>query len=433
MCRARSLSTSFLVTAALALGGAPTATVLAQDVVALTGARLIDGTGAPAIEQGTIVIRDGRIAAVGASNAVQIPNGARRVNVAGKTITPGIINAHGHLNYGNRDLPVRERLLSQLRLYADYGVTTVVVLGAGQGELDDIVQIRQQQARPGLNRARVYVAGTSIQREHDALNARARVNAYVDSGADIVKIHITGSSDDTPPAVYRELIDQAHQRGKPVAAHLFYLADAHGLLDANVDIIAHSVRDQDVDAALITKLKAQNVGYIPTLTRDLARFVYESTPDFFNDPFMLRNETFYGAEMAELREPANQREYRTSERQGDKVALAQGERNLKTLADAGVRIALGTDTGTNPGQWQGYFEHVEAEMMVAAGMTPAQVIRAATGDAALTVRLQNDIGTLRAGLWADLLVLDANPLEDIRALRAIDSVWIGGAPVARVD
>ena len=424
---------SFSLVAAIAFGGLTSNTALAQDVVALTGARLIDGTGAPAVEQGTIVIRDGRIAAVGASDDVDIPGGAQRVNLRGKTVVPGLINAHGHLNYGNQDLPRRERLLSQLRLYADYGVTTVVVLGAGQGDLDEIVRIRQSQAQPVLDRARVYVAGSSIQREHDPINARARVNAYADAGADIIKIHITGGADDTPPAVYRELIDQAHQRGRPVAAHLFYLADAHGLLDANVDIVAHSVRDQDVDALFITKMKAQNVGYIPTLTRDLARFVYESTPDFFEDPFMLRNEDFYGAAMAELREPAAQREFRTAERQGDKVALAQGQKNLKTLADAGVRIALGTDTGTNPGQWQGYFEHLEAEMMVEAGMTPAQVIRAATGDAALTVGLQTVTGTLQPGLWADLVVLDANPLENIRALREIDSVWIGGAPISRPD
>lgn len=432
MKQARGLSFSLL--AAVALGGLSSNTALAQNVVALTGARLIDGTGAPAVEQGTIVIRDGRIAAIGASDDVDIPGGAQRVNLSGKTLVPGLINAHGHLNYGNQDLPRRERLLSQLRLYADYGVTAVVVLGAGQGDLDEIVRIRQSQAQPGLDRARVYVAGSSIQREHDPINARARVNAYADAGADIIKIHINGNDDDTPPAVYRELIDQAHQRGRPVAAHLYYLADAHGLLDANVDIVAHSVRDQDVDALLITKMKAQNVGYIPTLTRDLARFVYESTPDFFEDPFMLRNEDFYGAAMEELLDPGLQREYRTSEvRQGDKIALAQAQRNLKTLADAGVRIAMGTDTGTNPGQWQGYFEHVEMEMMVESGMTPAQVIRAATGDAALTVGLQNVTGTLRPGLWADLVVLDANPLENIRALREIDSVWVGGAPISRPD
>ena len=188
-----------------------------------------------------------------------------------------------------------------------------------------------------------------------------------------------------------------------------------------------SVRDQDVDAELIAKIQQQNVPYIATFTRDLAQFVYEATPEFFEDPFFLRHVDHYRPQMTMLTEPARQQETRNSEpRQAMKPALEQGMRNLKTLSDAGVTIAMGSDSGANLGQWQGYFEHRELEMMVEAGLTPMQALVSATGDAARSMELDQELGTLQPGLRADLLVLNANPLEDIRATREIDSVWVGG-------
>ncbi len=403
-------------------------------VVALTGARLIDGTGNAPIERGTLIIRDGRIEAVGAEGAVSIPSGAERIDLTGKTILPGLVNAHGHLNEGFAASSMRDSLMAQLRQYASYGVTTVVVLGTQEQNFEPALRLRDEQRNGrALDGARAYIAGPSLQNLRTAEEARARVNAYADAGADVVKIHITGSPNDTPPEVYGALIDQAHSRGLDVSAHMYYLADARGLVDAGVDVLAHSVRDQDVDTALIDEIKRRNVGYTPTLTRDLARFVYEDIPDFLSDPFFLQRAEPYAAEIELVKAPARQQEMRTSEvRQADKIGLQRGERNLKILSDAGVLIGLGTDTGTNDGQWQGYFEHVEMEMMVDAGMTPMQVLVAATGGAARVAGLDEDLGTLRPGLWADLLVLDANPLEDIRATREIDSVWIAGQQLSYV-
>jgi imidazolonepropionase-like amidohydrolase len=404
----------------------------AAGTVVLTGARLIDGTGGAPLEQATVVIRNGRIEAAGAPAAVTPPAGATRIDMSGKTILPGLINAHAHLNADTSNRPIRDKLAGQLRIYADYGITTVVVLGAGANDLQDAVKLRDEQEHGTLERARVYVAGASLRDLKTEDEARKRVNAYADAKADIIKIHITGGPNDMTPAVYGALIDQAHKRGLRVAAHLYYLKDARGLLNAGVDVIAHSVRDQDVDAAFIADVKRRNVGYIPTFTRDLAQFVYETTPAFFKDPFFVRHIDAYRKEMTELSDPALQEKTRTSkEAQVIKVAIQQGSRNLKKLSDAGVPIAMGTDTGTNLGQWQGYFEHVELEYMVKAGLTPMQTLVSATGGAARVMKL-DQLGTVQPGKWADLLVLNANPLTDIRNTRKIDSIWIAGRKLTNV-
>ena len=403
----------------------------ATGAIALTGARVIDGAGAAPLEGATIVIADGRIQAVGTGAAVTIPAGATRVDMSGKTIVPGLINAHGHLNADQSNRPIRDKLAGQLRLYADYGVTTVVVLGAGANDLGDAVKLRDEQGSGALDRARVFVAGQSIRDLKTPDEARTRVDGYADQRADIIKIHITGGPNDMTPEVYGALIDQAHRRGLRVAAHLYYLKDAKGLLDKGVDVIAHSVRDQPVDAALIDAVKRRNVGYIPTLTRDLAQFVYETTPAFFKDPFFLRHVDAYRREMTLLTDSALQEKTRNSkEAQGIKQALEQANRNLKVLSDAGVPIAMGTDTGTNAGQWQGYFEQVELEMMVKAGMTPTQVLVAATSGAARVMKLDQQLGAIQRGKQADLLVLNANPISDIRNTRQIHSVWIAGRRLA---
>lgn len=401
-------------------------------MTALTGARVIDGTGAAPLEGATILVSNGRVEAVGTN--VNVPAGATRVDLSGKTVVPGLINAHGHLNADVSAKPIPEKLAGQLRVYADYGVTTVYVLGTGAKDLDDGVKLREAQEHGTLDRARVYVAGPSLRDLKTQEEARAAVGRYADAKADIIKIHITGGPNDMTPAVYGALIDEAHKRGLRVAAHLYYLKDAHGLLAAGVDVVAHSVRDQDVDQSLISGMKQRGVEYIPTLTRDLAQFVYETTPPFFSDPFFTRRLDAYRREVQLLTDPSQQEKTRNNkEAQSIKVAIQQGSKNLKLLSDAGVPIAMGTDTGTNLGQWQGYFEHVELEYIVRAGLTPMQAIVAATGGAARVMKLDQGLGTIQPGKWADLLVLNANPLADIKNTRQIHSVWIGGRRLATPD
>ena len=397
--------------------------------VALTGARVIDGTGAAPLERATILIADGRIQAVGAD--VAIPAGATRVDMSGKTIVPGLINAHGHLGADTSKRPARDRIAGQLRMYADYGITTVQVLGLSLDDVPDAVKLRDESlaGKTGFERARVLIAAASLRNLKTEAEARDWANKYADMKVDIIKMHITGGPMDMTPAVYGALIDQAHKRGLRAAAHLFYLRDAKGLLDKGIDVIAHSIRDQPVDQATIAAIKARDVEYIPTLTRDIAAFVYEGTPAYFNDPFFTRHipTSYYRDEMAKLKNPANQETIKKDQAaQAIKPALEQGRKNLKTLSDAGVTIALGTDTGTNEGQWQGYFEHIELEEMVKSGLSPMKVLVAATSGAARAANVMQQLGAIQPGKQADLLVLNANPLSDIRNTRQIHSVWIAG-------
>ena len=413
--------------------------------VVLSGGRLVDGTGRLPLERAALLIRDGRIRAVGPAADVPLPDGATRVDVAGQTIIPGLITAHAHLNDGDDALPLREQLLAQLRVYARFGVTTVHTLGDGRSRdhrahaprqpypwrvAEESVRVRDAQARGDLlDRARLFPSGPNVVGA-TAAEARAGVDEVAALGIGVVKTRLDDRPDDMAPAVYRALIDQAHRRGLRVAAHAVTLDDAKGLADAGVDAIVHSVRDRDVDAELIAALTSRDVGYVPTLTRTLSLFLYETTPAFFGDPFFLRGGDAYRAEMARIRDRRLQARMRGSEQAATaRTVLAQARRNLKLLADGGVTIAMGTDSGTQLGRWQGYFEHVELELMVAAGLTPMQALVAATSNAARVMGL-DALGTLEPGNRADFLVLDADPLADIRNTRRIDSIWIAGRRLA---
>jgi imidazolonepropionase-like amidohydrolase len=393
--------------------------------VALTGARVIDGTGAAPIANATLLVSNGRIERVGPAASLKIPAGATRVDVSGKTIIPGLINAHGHLGHGDSKLPVYDQIIQQLQLYPKFGVTTVYALG------DDGVQsvrVSEENNNGPLTRARVFVSGG---RATAGTIEEAR-KVIADRHARRVNIIKTGigdgnSGENMRPDVYTALIDEAHKRNLRVAAHLVNLEHAKGLVNAGLDIIAHSIRDQDVDAAFIAELKRRNVGYIPTLTRDLSVFQYESTPDYINDPFFLRGMPNYAAQIARVKDPALHAKIKANPgTQVSKRQLDQALRNLKLLSDGGVMIAMGTDSGTGTGRWQGFFEHVEMELMVKAGMTPMQTLVASTGNAAKVMQLDKELGTLQPGKRADFVVLNADPLADIKNTRSIESVWIDG-------
>jgi imidazolonepropionase-like amidohydrolase len=402
-------------------------------VRAFTGLTLIDGTGGPAIADAVLIVRDRKIVAAGPAATTRVPEGAERVDLPGRFVMPGIINAHGHVGatvgLENRaDGYTPENLLRQVRLYAKYGVTSVVSLG---DDGDAGLRLRDENGSPDLNRSRLYVAGPIITAKTPE-DARAAVDAAAKLKPDWIKIRVDdnlGTSQKMRPEVYRAVIEQAHAHKLRVAAHLFYLADAKDLLRAGVDYIAHSVRDAPVDRELIDLMKARNVCLCPTLMREVSTFVYESRPAFFDDPFFLREAD--PKVLAALQEPSRMAGVAKSKSaQQYKEALAVARGNVKALHDAGVRLAAGTDTGP-PARFQGYFEHLELEEMVKAGLTSAQTLASATGVSAQCLGLADVIGTLQPGRYADFIVLAKNPLDDIRNTRTIEAVWVSGNRVDR--
>ena len=399
-------------------------------VTAFVGGRLIDGTGR-VIENGTLVIDGGRIVAVGPAASTAVPAGATRVDMKGKTLLPGLVNAHGHVaaTSGLRSDPAsytRENLTRQLRSYAQYGVTTVFSLGDDQALG---FEMRDEQAQGPLDRAKVFVAGAVIT-GNTADEARAMAIKVAEMKPDLLKIRVDdnlGSSRKTPEPAWRAVIDEAHKRNLKVAVHIYSLADAKATLAGGADFIAHSVRDVPVDAAFIAGLKSRDVCYSPTFTREISTFIYDATPTWIDDPFFVKGVA--PEIIVQLKDPKRQEQIRNSPAwksgQQYKAGLEVAKRNLKTLVDQGVRIAFGTDTGP-PGRFQGFFEHLELEMMVDAGLTPMQALVSATGDAARCHQRAGQFGTLAAGAAADLLILGANPLDNIRNTRSIEQVWING-------
>ena len=405
-------------------------TETSENIKAFVGARIIDGTGKSPIEDGVLIIQAGRISKVGRQSAVEIPEGAEIIDLNNMTLMPGIINTHGHvgntlgLESGHYS---EENILDHLNLYARYGVTTINSLG---GDGKEAAILRDQQDTATLDRARIYIAGAVVTGDspEEAINV---VNNNAALGVDFIKIRVDdnlGSADKMSKEIYQSVIARAHELGLPLASHLYYLEDAKLLLQAGSDFIAHSVRDQMVDSALIALLREKEVCYCPTLTREVSTFVYEDTAEFFDDPFFLREADPNVIE--QLKDPERQQRIRESQSaQTYKIALETAKQNLKILADAGINIAFGTDSGP-PARFQGYFEHLEMELMAEAGLSPMQIIVSATGDAANCLGFK-DLGTLQVGKWADFIVLKENPLDDIKNSRSIESVWIAGNQISR--
>src|SRR5438046_2273364 len=380
----------------------------ASGVVALTGARIIDGSGRAPIQQGTVILNKGVIEAVGTAAGVKIPNGATRVDLSGKTIIPGLINAHAHLNFDQATKrPVRDDLILRLKTYATYGVTSTVSLGSRPVDELEGLKLRDDQTHIALDRARLYTGGLNAVGKTPE-EARKSVDRLADLKVDVIKYHINGTPNDMTPDIYGALVDESKKKGLRTFVHIFYTKDAKSAVDKGTDVLAHSIRDKDVDPEFAAELKRKNIGYIQTLTRDLSVFVYETRPAFFDEPFFKRGITLYGSEVEVLINPANQQKVRSDKQaQAIKPALQQANRNLRILSDAGVPIAMGTDSGAegNPGRWQGYFEHLEMEMMVKAGMTPMQVIVASTGGAARVTIVWLRFGTWPTGILASSFIV----------------------------
>lgn len=423
-----------------------------QKPLILHDATVVDGTGAQGRQHMDVTLRKGYIESVKPAFKKD-PKNAEVIDCRGKIIIPGLISAHSHLGILlNNATPsanayTTENVTAALNQFERYGVTTIVSLGLNR---DLVYELRDQQRAGKLGGATLLTAGRGIgvpngapgldvapdqiYRPANADEARKVVDELAGHHADLVKIWLDSGHGKIPPmdpAVYTAAIEEAHKHRLKVAAHVYTFADAKSLVNANVDIFAHSIRDQAVDPAFATSLIDHKIWYIPTLTLDEAFYLYAE------DPSLMKSAFFQQAAGPELLEKLQTPGYAEKTLAAPQTEQAKKDheiamKNLKTLRDAGVNIAFGTDSGAVPGRIPGFTEHRELEDLVAAGLTPLQAISLATGE---NGRLLQEIDPkLRVGLIkpdysADLIILSADPLMDVRNTRHIDAVYHHGVPV----
>jgi len=366
-------------------------------VLALVNGQLIDGTGAEALPDAVVLVEGTRIAFVGLRQRVRVPAEAQVLDAEGATILPGLINAHVHAAYSE----------STLKAWAAGGVTTVRDLGNG-GRRSELFALRGRvQAKPAC--ARLVAAGPMVTvpggypivpwgvsglTVTSVDDARQKVGALLDDGADMIKIALESGATfgrEIPmlsPAEAAAIVALAHERGTLVSAHVTAARDVEVALDAGVDDLAHMVVD-DLPDALIERAVAAGVYWVPTL------------------------ELWDGVSRA----------------QGidlDRRAI----RNLGRYVAAGGKVALGTDYAGYETAFQLGTPIREIELMLEAGMSPLQILVAATAKAAQVCNLGSEIGTLESGKRADILAVEGDPLQDMQALTRVRWVLRDGALIS---
>jgi imidazolonepropionase-like amidohydrolase len=414
------------------------------------GARVIPGDGGPAIDNAALLVERGTITRIARRGEIALPPGGVRLDLTGKTIMPALISAHVHpgfqkgLTYLAENF-TRATILDDLNRALYFGVSTVMSLGIETGEV--MFQIRAEQAAGLTGGARLLLAGRGI----GAPNAgpgntiyssftyevttvdqiRSAVQEQAARQVDIIKIWIDdrgGRAPRLPIPLARAAIEEAHKHGLKIAAHIFYHEDAVALADAGIDMFAHLVRDREMSDALIASMLRNKVYVTPTLNAP-ERGTHASPPPWVDEPYLagLLRDTEAPEVASRIHDSFTGRDTAELARRQQGYAILQ--RSLAKLSAAGASIMLGPDTGLED-QIFGYAEQKELELMTGAGMSPAQVIVAATSRPAAFLGL-SDRGTLAPGKRADLLVLDANPLDDIRNTRRIAKLYIAGAEVDR--
>ncbi|MES3016854.1 MAG: amidohydrolase family protein [Bacteroidota bacterium] len=418
----------------------------AQKII-LKGATLIDGNGGRPLENTDILIEGETISQIGKNIRSA---GAKIINLKGKTVMPALISAHVHVgvisgNEGSGKFYTRQNILSQLKKYQDYGIGNLLAMGTDRPLLFE-TGLRDSSVAGLMPGARMYSAGYgfnvpdasvspdsflgNLYRPASASEVPGMMNKLSSLKPEVVKIWVDGSAESKmKPAVYQSILQEAHKHNLRVLAHVYYLSDARRLIASGIDVFGHSIRDSIVDDGLVKQMKAKNIPYIPTLTLDMFAHAYSGKPEWLDDEF------FKAALEPGVYEMISSQKYQSDQRASPANArsaaafqIALG--NVKKLHDAGILIALGTDSGAFPIRPQGFAEHLEMQLLVRAGLSPLDAITVATRNAARVMKIDKNFGTIEKGKIADLIILSANPAQNIMNTRKIEAVYKAGRKVS---
>ena len=434
------------VTAAWAAQSANQTAETTEAVTVFEGARLIAGDGSPPIEDSALLVEGDRFGPVGRRGEIQVPAGAVRVDLTGKTIMPALVDAHSHIGY-MKDLTsgpqnyTREHILDHMYRFAYHGVAGSQAMGSDFGVMpfqlrDEILAGKHPDAARFLTAGRGLAPLSEISpnnMRHAAYvvtteeGARANVRELASLGVTLIKTCVDGrggSVEKLAPLLYRAIIDEAHKNDVRVAAHATGLEDAKDLLRAGIDVFAHMISEVDDELVALFKERPQASILLAQVGR---RTIYSP---YLDPPEPLLLETVTRAQINRLRDRIAGTSPEALERA--RQSWEHTARNIMKLHNAGVRIGIGSDGGGQGGdRFIGFTAHTELENMVAAGMTPAEAIVAGTKNGAEILDLEKDLGTVTVGKSADFIVLNANPLDEMTNSRKIDRVYLRGHQVER--
>ena len=434
-----------LIATGLSAVWAQQATQPASRATLYEGARVITGDGTPAVENAAFLVERGHFVRVGRKGEVAAPPGAARVDLTGKTVIPALVDAHSHIGYMNNltsgaENYTRENILDHMRRFAYFGVAASQAMGSDFGELpfeirDEILAGKHPDAARFLTAGRGLAPLSEISPDNmrqaafpvtTVSGARASVQELVPRKLKLIKTWVDdrgGAVKPLAPELYKAIIDEAHRNNLRVAVHATELQQAKDLLHADIDVFAHMI--SDVDDELVALFKQHPKTAVLSALGGPHRAVYVP---WLNPVHPLIAETVRPEQIARLqgRFPVKGDALVRGQQAWDRLA-----KGIVRLQAAGVIIGVGTDGGGQQGdQFIGWTMHTELENMVMAGLTPAQVLVAATKTSAAVLG-QDDLGTVAAGKSADFVVLDANPLDDITNTRKISRVVLRGLELDR--
>lgn len=416
------------------------------------GARLIIGDATPVIESGAFLVQDGQIRSVGVRGAVTAPAGAVHVDLTGKTVMPAMVNVHVHIGYegyttwqASNHTP--ENVFDHLQREAFYGVAATTSVGTSH--TGQMLQFqRDQRAGRWLPASRLlFLPGMAppnggpdavlrvatnelhvVNEVTSAAEARAAVRRMDAQGIRHVKMWVDDRSGSYPkltPEAYLAIIDEAHAHKMTVHAHAIQLADQKTVVRAGADVLVHMVQRQPLDAEYLAILRDKKPYWATVIG------LGDQTALCDPDPFF--EQAMPDSVIAEIRATMERRSLAPSCGPPSATAPAREKQmaiNFPQMLAAGARVVLATDTGIQPGHTFGSGEHLELARWVQLGMSTTEAIVAATSRPAELMG-QTDLGTLATGKRASFIVLDANPLENIKNTRRIADVYLDGMKVDR--